>query len=105
MSDIKHLDTKNFKSFTSKGKSVIDFYADWCGPCKIMAPHFEKASQKVKDVKFAKVDIEKDYDLASEFEVMSIPTTIFFEDGEMIDRYTGAMSLAEIEKMIKDNFD
>lgn len=105
MSDIKHLKESEFDDFIEKGHSVIDFYADWCNPCMIMAPHFEKVAGMLKGkVKFAKVDIEAEGDLAQRFDVMSIPTTIFFSDGEMVDRVTGAMSASDIEKRTKANF-
>lgn len=101
---IKNLDSKSFDSFIKKGNSIVDFYADWCGPCKIMKPHFEKASEKMKGVKFGKVDVDAEGELAQRFQVMSIPTTIFFEDGEQVDRYTGALDFDEIKRMIEKAF-
>jgi thioredoxin 1 len=98
------LSSESFDEFISKGNVVVDFYADWCGPCKMMAPHFEKASEKVTGVKFAKIDIDDNLDVASKFQVMSIPTTILFKDGEMVDRRTGAMYEEDIEKIIESNF-
>lgn len=99
-----NLTKKDFHKTISKGDWIVDFWADWCGPCKIMAPQFEKAAQKLNKVNFAKVDVDDQFDLASEYEVMSIPTTIFFKNGEQVDRYTGAMTLDMIERRAKDNF-
>lgn len=101
---IKELDSDSFGDYIAHGNVVVDFYADWCGPCKIMAPHFHKAADAVKGVKFAKLDVDGNQDVASEYEVMSIPTTIFFKDGEMVDRHTGALSLEDIKRKVNDAF-
>ena len=97
--NITVLNENNFDKFIEKGSVIIDFYADWCNPCKIMAPHFERASEEIKGVKFGKVNIEKNQDIAGRFEVMSIPTTILFKDKEQIERFSGAMSLKDIKEM------
>mgnify|MGYP001579316535 CR=1 FL=1 len=96
---IEVLNVKNFNDFISKGVSVVDFYADWCGPCKIMAPAFEKASSKVKDVKFAKLNVDGNQEIAMKYGVMSIPTTIVFKNGVVKDMHTGALSETEIVKL------
>ncbi|OIO81330.1 thioredoxin [Candidatus Pacearchaeota archaeon CG1_02_32_132] len=101
---IKILNSKSFNEFIKKGNAIVDFYADWCGPCKIMAPHFEKASEQIKGVKFGKVDVDGNQDLAQRFQVMSIPTTIFFKDGEQVDRHSGALSEDDIKKTIGKAF-
>ncbi len=102
--NITVLDENSFDDFISSGNCVIDFYADWCGPCKIMAPHFQKASEEFTNVKFAKVDVDANPDLAGRFQVMSIPTTLFIKDKEQVDRFTGAMRLEEIKEKIESNF-
>lgn len=101
---VKELSESDFDNFISKGDTVIDFYADWCGPCKMMEPHYKKAAEKFTKVKFAKVNVDKEADLAGRFNVMSIPTTIVFRDGDMVDSHTGGMGLEAIERLIKDNF-
>ncbi len=98
---VKNLDEKSFDAFVKKGNVVIDFYADWCGPCKVLGPIFDEASGKIKDAKFGKVDIDKNQKLAGRFQVMSIPTLLFFKDGEQVDRHSGVMRVEEIEKKIK----
>ncbi len=105
MGDKIHILNENkFDSFVSNGNVIVDFYADWCGPCKIMAPHFQKASEEIKNVKFAKVDVDSESELAGRYDVMSIPTTIFFKDGEIVDRHTGALDISNIKKMVEENF-
>ncbi len=101
---IKILNDDNFDEFISEGKAVVDFYADWCGPCKIMAPHFESASRKIKGVKFAKVDVDSNSELAGRFQIRSIPTTIFFKNGELVSKQSGAMSEKDIAEIVESDF-
>lgn len=101
---IIELDNKNFNDFISKGDVIVDFGAEWCGPCKIMAPELKKASEKLKNIKFGKVNVDSNYELAERFQVMSIPTTIFFKNKEQVDRANGAISAVEIEKIANKNF-
>ena len=78
---------------------LIDFYADWCGPCKMMAPAFEKAAGKATNVQFAKINVDGNQDVAMKYGVLSIPTTIVFKDGSVKDMHTGALNEAEILKL------
>lgn len=83
-----------------KEEAVVDFYATWCGPCKMFAPIFESTAAKV-DTPFVKVDVDKYSDIARRYGVMSIPTIIRFKDGKETDRFTGFMNEDELEKFIK----
>lgn len=79
--------------------TLIDFYADWCGPCKIMKPIFEKVAPAYEGkVEFKEVDVEADLAASSKFGVMSIPTFVILKDGVEVDRKIGAMP----EQMLKD---
>lgn len=103
--NITELTEKDFDKFIAKGKCVVDFWAAWCSPCLYMEPHFEAAAKELKGkVKFGKVDVDKEQGLASRFQVMSIPTTIFFRDKEQVNRTTGAMNKERIIEEIKRNF-
>lgn len=102
---IKELKEKDFAAFTSKGNVVVDFWAEWCGPCKMMEPQFKKAAEKLSGVKFAKVNVDEEYELANQFQVMSIPTTIFFKNGDVVERHTGAMSADMIDRKAAEAFD
>ena len=102
---IIELNGENFDKHISKGNWVIDFWAEWCGPCKIMAPHFLEASKEFKGkVNFGKVDVDAENELAGRFQVMSIPTTIFFKDREQVNRAVGAMPKDAIVGQIKNSF-
>ncbi len=83
------LTKSNFKKETNKWLIVIDFWADWCGPCRMMAPVFESLSKDIETKKFAKVNVDAEQSLASEFSVQSIPTLLILKDGEEIERMVG----------------
>ena len=84
-----------------KGEKVlVDCYADWCGPCKMLSPILEELSNEV-DYKFYKVDVDEEQDIAVKFGVMSIPTLLIFEDGELKEKLVGFKSKEELEKVLK----
>lgn len=82
---------------------VIDFWAEWCGPCKKMKPRFEEASGEMEDVKFGKVDMEEHQDLGTEKGVRALPTMIIMQNGEEIARTSGAMQKDELKQWIQEN--
>lgn len=94
--EIIHLKEENFKELI-KEKVLVDFYANWCGPCKMISPELEKVESSVKVVK---VDVDEFEDLAREYGVMSIPTLILFENGKEIKRTIGFIDKDRIEKFI-----
>ena len=81
---------KDFSSLISD-KAVVDFYATWCGPCKMFGPIFEETSSEC-DFNFVKLDVDKSSDIAREYGVMSIPTVILFENGKELKRFTDRKS-------------
>ena len=80
---------------------IVDFYADWCGPCKRLAPIFEELSSEVDGVSFFKVDVEEESELAAEYGVQSIPTLVLFKGGEAVDRVMGLMPKDELKKVVE----
>lgn len=101
--NVSELSSNNFKEFISKGTAIVDFWAPWCGPCKMMAPIFEEISKELKDkIKFGKVNVDDEPELAQEFDVMSIPTLIIFKNGEQLDRLIGLMDKKEILEKIDE---
>lgn len=105
MGKVVELKEENFDEFISKGNAVIDFWAEWCGPCKLLGPTVDEVAKEMKGkVKFGKVDVDKEGDLAQKFEVMSIPTLVFFKNGEVVNKMSGAMPKDELEDAIKDTF-
>lgn len=90
---------KDFESLINE-KAVVDFYADWCGPCKMFAPVFEEVSNSY-DFNFIKINVDDYSDIARKCGVMSIPTIILFENGEEIKRFTGFMTKESLEDFLK----
>ncbi len=80
---------------------VIDFWATWCGPCKMMAPVVEEVSKDYPDVKVCKVNVDEEPELSNAFKIVSIPTIVVIKNGEIIDSVVGYRPKEDIEKIIK----
>ncbi|MGR7812663.1 thioredoxin [Lacinutrix undariae] len=96
------LATADFKNTVESNKTVVlDFYADWCGPCQTLLPTIHKLAEELKDdVIIKKVNVDKDKELAALFNVRSIPTLIFFNDGKAVDRHTGLLTENDLRTKI-----
>lgn len=95
------LTEKNFEDTLKKGGILlIDFWADWCGPCRAFAPTFENAAAKHQDITFAKVDTEDQRGLAQAFEIRGIPTLAIFRDGILLGQNAGALPPEGLESVI-----
>lgn len=80
---------------------LVDFYADWCGPCKMMAPIIAEFAQKYADkVDVYKLNIDKSFEIAAKYNVMSIPTLILFKNGEPAQKSVGLIGLDDVEKLV-----
>ena len=96
---IKELNNESFNEvLDSKNIVLVDFYADWCGPCKMLGPIMEEIA---KEVKVYKVNVDDSGDLARSFGIMSIPCVIAFKDGKEINRSIGLKSKSELLEMVK----
>lgn len=104
MSSVISATTDTFKkeAVDHKGYVLVDFYADWCGPCKVTSPIINELANDIKDIKFLKIDVDKNPDLASKYSVFSIPTFVILKDGKPVSHFVGAMGkegfLSEIKK-------
>lgn len=99
---VKNLTSNDLEDFIKTGVSVIDFHADWCAPCRILSPIVEDVSKELKDVKFGKVDVDKESKLAQRFHVMSVPTLIFFKKGKQVDRTIGVLEREKLTKKLEE---
>lgn len=98
MNYIKNHD--QFNDVIKKDKVLIDFYAEWCGPCKMLSPILEKVSNDLK-VDTYKVNVDEVEDLAREYAIMSIPTLLLFEKGELVNKHIGFMVEEELREFLK----
>lgn len=97
------LTSNNFDAHVVKSSLpvVVDFWADWCGPCKMMAPVFHQAAVQLEPrVKLGKLDTEKEQSIAAKYGIRSIPTLILFKQGKEIDRVAGAMQMQQLIQWI-----
>ena len=91
----------NFDEIINSNANVlVDFYADWCGPCKMVGPLISQIADEHEDIAVVKVNVDDEMDLAEKFGVASIPTIILFKDGKEAKKNIGAMSKAQLEEFI-----
>ena len=92
---------KNFDEFIKNDVAVVDFWANWCGPCRMLAPIIDEVSENLAGVSFGKVDVDQAQELAKRYQVMSIPNVCIFKNGELVDRVIGLCDEAELTDTIK----
>jgi thioredoxin len=80
---------------------LVDFHAEWCGPCKMMAPELKRFAESHKDVRVLKVDIDKNRATAEQFNIQGVPTLILFKKGKVLWRQSGAMNAQQISGIVK----
>jgi len=95
-----HLENENFDELISHEKVLVDFYAEWCGPCKMLGPVLESVASEI-ETKIIKVDVDKCGNLATKYAVMSVPTLIVFENGKEIKKEIGFLSKEKIIDLVK----
>jgi len=99
--NIKVLNNKNFKSATKRGVVLIDFWAAWCAPCKIIAPTLNDIADSQEDFRVAKVNVDHNQQLAKKFKVMNIPTLLILKDGKEAGRIVGVKTKRAILKEVE----
>ncbi len=92
---------EEFDSLISNGKVVVDFFATWCGPCKMLSPIMDAVAENSKDITFIKVDTDEQPDLAKRYGIMSIPCIKVFENGKETKSTVGFIDKSELEDFIK----
>lgn len=99
---VRTITEENFEQEVLKSKNIaiVDFYANWCGPCKMMAPIIEDIAQD-ETLTVGKVNVDENQELAIKFDIMSIPTILIFKDGELINRIVGLCDKSELLNSIK----
>jgi thioredoxin len=102
MASILHVQNGDWKQVETNAKPVlVDFWAEWCGPCRMLAPTFEKLARNFEnDITFAKVDVDELPEVAGRYAVRSIPTLILFRDGNVAERIVGLTSYDQLAQML-----
>ncbi len=99
---IKHVTDSDFEATVEKGVSIVDFHAEWCGPCRMLAPVLEQVAEEMgSQVTFAKLDIDAAQKTASQYQVTSVPTLILFKDGKEANRLVGLRDASGIKEFIQ----
>lgn len=98
------LDFTSFERFINENENVVvDFFAEWCGPCKMMKPIFEQLAKEVSaSIKFAKLNVDQSPEIAEKFFIMGVPTIIFFKSGKVIEKIVGAVSKDILRRKLRE---
>ena len=97
----KQLTDSNLEEVLASGRPVvIDFWAEWCGPCKMYSPVIEELSEELNDVKVCKINIDEEIELAQKFKVMSIPMTVVLKNGEITNKSVGVQTKSAVKQML-----
>jgi len=99
---VKKINKNEFQEAT-KGLTLVDFYADWCGPCRMVGPVVEDLSNTMTGVNFTKVNVDEESELAALFGVRSIPTLVLLKDGAEVDRIVGFAAKQKLESFINNH--
>ena len=95
------LNKNNIKENIEEGVALVDFWASWCGPCRMIAPAIDQLAEEFENkAKICKVNTEEEPDLTSEYQVRSIPTILFFKNGEIVDQMIGTTTKAKLEEKL-----
>ena len=101
--EVKELITVNFENVIKVQKLVIiDFYADWCGPCKMLSPVIANMAKEFPNINFYKVNVDRESVLARKMNIQSIPTVMFYKQGQLVNQFTGYKNPQEIKTIISN---
>ena len=102
MANVLELDGSNFQATITEGITLVDFWAPWCGPCRMQGPIIDKVSETLEGkAKFAKVNVDDQQDLAVQFGIQSIPALLIFKDGEVAREFVGVTRANELQSAIE----
>ncbi|MBR5408628.1 thioredoxin [Candidatus Saccharibacteria bacterium] len=99
---VETITEQDFEKKTKTGKVLVDCYADWCGPCQMLSPVIDELAEETKGWKFYKLDIDEASGIAEEYGIMSIPTLLLFENGELKDTLIGLRTKGDLEKILRN---
>lgn len=99
---IHEFDINNLDEIVSSGLVLLDFYADWCGPCKMLSPELEIVAKNIDEIKIYKINVDNNPEIARKYGIMSIPTLVLYKDGTLVKKNMGYIPSADLEEWIKD---
>ena len=98
---IEHINDKGlFESFIKEGTVLVDFFATWCGPCKMLSPVIEQLAKNHPELKVVKVDVDEAPEIAANYGIQAIPTLFLFKDGKMVNKGMGYLNINQLENFI-----
>ena len=97
---VQKLDRNNFQNTIASGTALVDFYADWCGPCRMVSPIVDEIAEEHPEFLVGKIDVDEEPELAAQFRIMSIPSLAVFKDGKLVNIAAGARPKEEIKKLL-----
>lgn len=92
---------QTFEKDTAQGVTLTDFWATWCGPCRMQSPVVEKLSEEMTDVTFLKMDVDQNPEVPRQFQIMSIPTLLIKKDGQVVDKVIGYHSKEQLQQLLQ----
>ena len=98
---VKDITDQTFKELSSNGKVVVDCFAEWCGPCKMLSPIIDELAEELTDVNFYKLNVDESVEVVRKYNIMSIPTILVFNDGELVNQSVGFKSKEELKDLLK----
>jgi len=104
MGDVKHWDASNFDAETASGLVLVDFWAEWCGPCRMLGPILDQLAKEIGDkAKIGKINVDEAQQLAVKFGVRSIPAIFILKDGQVVKQFTGVQDKMTLTKALTEN--
>ncbi len=97
---MRKINAAEFDEAIREGTTFVDFFADWCGPCKMLGPVLEDVSAEYPDIEFVKVNVDENMDLAERFSIMSIPQVYVFKDGEVVGKFGGFRDIGGVRAFL-----
>ena len=98
---VKEINEKEFDEIVKEGKVLVDCFAEWCGPCRMLSPIVDELAEEVTDCTFYKLNVDNAEELPARYGIMSIPTLLLFKDGELITKSVGFKTKDELKEFIK----
>ncbi len=100
---VKETNENNFDNDIKEGYSVVDYHAQWCGPCRMVSPIIDELSNEIENIKFFKVDVDENQSLSDKYGITSIPAIFLYKDGKLVDKFIGAMPKVNFKTWLNKN--